>query len=122
MRPTNPAESFSAEEADREERRIRRDFWSTVRKAARQIPFMEDVIACYYCALDRNTPTRVRYTILAALAYFVLPTDAVPDIIASIGFSDDAAVLLGTLSLISNNIGENHRILAKKALLGEKAA
>ena len=52
---------------------------ATARKAARQVPFMEDVVAGYYCALDPSTPAKVRATLLAALAYFVLPLDTIPD-------------------------------------------
>ena len=54
--------------------RVRTRFWSTFRKAARQIPFAEDLVAAYYCALDPSTPGAVRATLLGALAYFVLPT------------------------------------------------
>lgn len=122
MRHTNPDEFYSAVDAEREERKIRRDFWGTLRRAARQIPFTEDVVAAYYCALDQSTPARVRYTLLAALAYFVMPADTIPDIIAGIGFSDDAAVLLGTLSVVSNHIGDHHRALARKALMKDEAA
>ncbi len=63
--------------------RVRNRFWSTLRKAIRQIPFAEDLVAAYFCAFDRNTPARVRATLLGALAYFVLPIDAIPDLLAA---------------------------------------
>jgi uncharacterized membrane protein YkvA (DUF1232 family) len=63
---------------DKDEARVRRDFWVTVRKAAGSIPFMDELVAAYYCALDRETPTRVRATLLGALGYFVLPLDGIP--------------------------------------------
>src|SRR5690606_22639230 len=67
-----------AEDA-RRERSVRARFWATARRAARHVPFMDEVVAAYYCALDQRTPARVRATLLAALAYFVLPFDVVPD-------------------------------------------
>ena len=50
---------------------VRQKLLATAKKAARQVPFMEDVVAGYYCALDPATPAKVRATLLAALAYFV---------------------------------------------------
>ena len=44
---------------------VREKFWTTARKAARHIPFMEDVVAAYYCALDKNTPLRAKAILLA---------------------------------------------------------
>ena len=39
---------------------VRQKLLATARKAARQVPFMEDVVAGYYCALDPATPAKVR--------------------------------------------------------------
>ena len=54
------------------ESEVREKFWRTAKKAARQIPFMEDVVAAYYCAMDKNTPLRAKGILVAALGYFVL--------------------------------------------------
>lgn len=106
---------------DRDEARVRRDFWVTVRRAAGAIPFMDELVAAYYCALDRETPTRVRASLLGALAYFVLPLDGIPDFILGLGFTDDAAVIMGVLALMSAHITEEHREAARKALLKDAA-
>jgi len=98
------------------EARVRKGFWKTVRKAAGRMPFMEDVVAAYFCALDSRTPARVRGTLLAALAYFVLPTDLIPDFIAGLGFSDDATVLMAVMAMLGSHVGEDHREAARKAL------
>jgi uncharacterized membrane protein YkvA (DUF1232 family) len=85
-------EPGSERENERREADVRARFWRTAKRAARQVPFMEDVVAGYYVALDRKTPLRVRGTLLAALAYFVMPADMIPDFIVGFGFTDDAAV------------------------------
>lgn len=100
-----------------DEARVRRDFWVTVRKAAGSIPFMDEVVAAYYCALDRETPLRVRASLLGALGYFVLPLDGIPDFILGLGFTDDAAVIMGVLALMRAHITDEHRSAAHKALL-----
>ncbi len=104
---------------DREDR-VRKKFWSTVRKASRQVPFMQDVVAAYYCAFDLNTPHRVRGILLAALAYFVLPLDGLPDFLAFVGFSDDVAVLTAALATIRAHITPAHYEAARRALSEEE--
>lgn len=103
------------EQARREER-VRARLWRTARRAARQVPFMDEVIAGYYCALDPQTPMKVRGVLLAALAYFVLPLDSIPDFLLGFGFTDDVAVLTAALAAIRNNITDAHRDAAKTAL------
>jgi uncharacterized membrane protein YkvA (DUF1232 family) len=106
------------EEAERAEK-VRSRFWSTFRRAARAIPFAEDLVAAYYCALDPATPARVRGILLAALAYFVLPFDAIPDMIVGLGFTDDATILLATIGLVRAHITPIHREAARQALHDE---
>ncbi|MEO0495846.1 MAG: YkvA family protein [Pseudomonadota bacterium] len=96
--------------------RVERGFWKTFRRAAGQLPFAEDVAASYFCAMDSDTPVKVRGTLLAALAYFVLPTDLVPDFIMGFGFTDDIAVLTYVYSSLRANLRPAHYDLARKAL------
>lgn len=100
----------------RREKRVRRDFWRTARRAAGRIPFMDEVVAAYYCALDEKTPMRVRGILLAALAYFVVPLDFVPDFLVGLGFTDDVAVLTAALGAIRSHITPAHRAAARSFL------
>lgn len=102
------------------EERVRAGFWSTLRRAARQVPFAEDLAAAYYCALDARTPAKVRWTLLAALAYFVSPVDLVPDLLPVIGFGDDAAVLATTIAMLRSHMTDAHRAAARRALSAEE--
>lgn len=99
-----------------QEHKVRARFWQTLKRAARQVPFMEDLVASYYCALDPKTPTRVRGILLAALAYFVMPFDFMPDLIAIIGFTDDIAVLAAAITAIRTHITPAHYAAAREAL------
>lgn len=106
----------SAEETRRREERVREKFWRTTKRAARAIPFMDEVVAAYYCAFDPETPARARGILLGALAYFVLPTDFIPDFLVGFGFTDDLAVLTAAITAIRAHIKDEHREAAKKAL------
>ncbi|MBX3596514.1 MAG: DUF1232 domain-containing protein [Rhizobiaceae bacterium] len=98
------------------EHNVRRNFWRTARRAAKSIPFMEDVVSAYYCAMDHSTPTRTKGILLGALAYFILPTDAIPDIFAGIGFTDDIAVLSAAIAAVRASITPAHRSAARKSI------
>ncbi|MBL4758020.1 MAG: DUF1232 domain-containing protein [Rhizobiales bacterium] len=104
----------------RNETRVQKGFWDKIARYARWIPFSEDVVAAYYCAFDKNTPFRVRGTLLAALAYFIMPADLIPDIILGLGFTDDAAVIATAIALARNYILPEHRLKARQALDGEE--
>lgn len=103
-------------ENSRRAENVRRKFWQTLKRAARQVPFIEELVAGYYCALDRQTPTRVRGILLAALFYFILPLDTIPDFIAAFGFTDDVAVLAAALNAVRPHIKPVHREAARQAL------
>ncbi|TPW27526.1 DUF1232 domain-containing protein [Martelella alba] len=98
------------------EQAVREGFWMTLRRAAGKIPFARDVVAAYYCALDRDTPATARGVLLGALAYFVMPADLVPDVFAVVGFSDDVAVLTAAFAMIRGNLRPVHYERADKAL------
>ncbi|WP_173933577.1 YkvA family protein [Chelativorans sp. Marseille-P2723] len=104
------------DEESRREESVRRRFWRTARKAVRQVPFMEELVAAYFCALDRNTPARVRGILLAALFYFVMPFDTIPDFLAVLGFTDDVAVLAAAIGAVRSHITPAHRLAARRAL------
>ncbi|RIY00995.1 DUF1232 domain-containing protein [Aureimonas flava] len=122
--PTAPDEALVGEillpgdaaEQARQEQRVRKGFFATLRRAARHIPFMEDVVASYHCALDPATPAASRGVLLAALAYFVLPFDVIPDFIVGLGFTDDVAVLLAAFSAVQKNIRPEHYERARETL------
>jgi uncharacterized membrane protein YkvA (DUF1232 family) len=98
------------------ERKVRLEFWAKLKRFAARIPFAEDLVAAYYCALDPATPIRVRGMLLAALAYFILPTDFIPDILGGLGFADDMALITAVIGLVSSHITPTHRAAAARAL------
>ena len=95
---------------------VRNGFVNKIKAVARRIPFAEDAVAAWFCTRDPATPFKVRATLMGALAYFILPFDVVPDVIAGLGFTDDAAVLLAALKLVGNHISEAHRARARRWL------
>jgi uncharacterized membrane protein YkvA (DUF1232 family) len=95
---------------------LRRRFWRKLIGVASRLPFTEELLAAYYCAFDRATPLQVKATLLGAIAYFVLPLDAIPDVLPVLGFTDDAAVLVTAIKLVASSIQPVHREAARAAI------
>ena len=96
--------------------RVQKGFWPKIRRTAARIPFVRQVISVWYSARDPETPTAAKGIMLGALAYFVLPIDAIPDIFAGIGFTDDAAVIAALIATLGANIKRRHKDKADAAL------
>ena len=56
----------------------------------------------FYLLKDKNVPARNKMVMVAALGYFILPTDLLADIIPVLGFTDDIAFLSFAVSTVSS--------------------
>jgi uncharacterized membrane protein YkvA (DUF1232 family) len=101
---------------DSDEQSVRRDFWPKLQQNLARIPFADEVVAAWYCASDAKTPLKVKGTLFAALAYFILPFDIIPDFILGLGFTDDLAVLMTALTLVKSHVTQDHRDRAAATL------
>jgi uncharacterized membrane protein YkvA (DUF1232 family) len=95
---------------------VRRRFWDKLKRTLGRVPLADRFLAAYYAAIDGRTPLHARATLFAALAYFILPADAVPDVIAGLGFTDDVAVLLMAVKSLSGHVTAEHVARARRYL------
>ena len=98
------------------EQRVAKGFWPKIRKVATKVPFAADALSVWWCARDPDTPKAAKGMMLAALAYFVLPTDVIPDILAGVGFTDDAAVFAALIAVVGKHLKPAHKTSAKAFL------
>lgn len=102
-----------------QERYVRRRFWQKVRRTLGRVPFMRQAIAAYFAAIDPATPRAAKAVLMAALAYFIMPADMIPDVLAGLGFSDDAAVLMMAVQALAPHIRSEHAEQAEAWLQAE---
>ncbi|TAL28678.1 MAG: DUF1232 domain-containing protein [Phenylobacterium sp.] len=95
------------------EQRVDQGFWPKIRRVAAKVPFAKEALSVWYCAKDDDTPLAAKGMMLAALAYFVLPVDAIPDVIVGLGYTDDAAVFTALMAIVGRNLKPKHRQAAK---------
>ncbi len=101
-----------------QERIVKRRFWDKVKKTLGKVPFLDQAVAAYYAASDPATPRTAKAVFMAALAYFIVPTDLIPDVLAGIGFTDDATVLMLAVQALAPHIKDDHVEAARRFLRG----
>ena len=77
---------------------------------------VEKVLWLYYASRRPDVPRWAKVTIYAALAYFILPLDVVPDLVLGLGFTDDMAVLLAAVNVVRVHLHQRHRDKARDTL------
>ena len=114
-------QKFDAGKLRDDEALVRKSFWDKLRKTLGRIPFVEDALAAYYCAGDKATPLYVRAVLMGALAYFIIPSDVIPDFIVGLGFTDDASVLAAAIAAVRHGLKPEHFTAARAFLKKEQA-
>lgn len=79
-------------------------FWNVMRKVGRKVA--EPALKAYYAMMKPSCPAWARAVLIGALAYLILPIDAIPDVIPVVGFTDDLGVLLAALRTVASEIDE----------------
>lgn len=62
---------------------------------------VENALTLFYIAQDPKVPAKEKLLIGGALAYLILPIDAVPDFLPAVGFGDDLAVLTAAAATVA---------------------
>lgn len=96
-------------------------FWLKLRDTMAKVPFVEQAVAAFYAGTDPRTPFRAKATLMGALAYFIMPADALPDFIALLGYTDDATVLMLAIKTVSGHMRPEHLDRARAWLLSHRA-
>jgi uncharacterized membrane protein YkvA (DUF1232 family) len=96
-------------------------FFPKLRRVLRRVPIAAELLSAYYCATDPTTPTHVRAILVGALAYFVVPTDIIPDMLGVVGYADDMTILIAAIHHVRGYIKPDHREKARDFIEREGA-
>lgn len=88
--------------------------WAFAKRAGR--PFVETCLLLYYTSQKEELPLWAKLLIYGALAYFISPIDAIPDVLP-LGLTDDLAILSAALATISVFIDDQVRQLVSRKLV-----
>jgi uncharacterized membrane protein YkvA (DUF1232 family) len=95
-----------------------RSFWRKVKATSCKVgeELLMRALALYYALQDPDTPRWARSVIISALGYFILPLDAIPDIMPIAGFTDDAMVMAVAVMTVAAHVKQLHLMKAKALL------
>ena len=81
-------------------------FWSKLTKFAKKagVKIVYVALLLYYVVKSDTISKTDKRKIYAALGYFILPIDMIPDLIPFYGFSDDILIMLWALFAVWSNI------------------
>ncbi len=116
LTPLDPSRALVPATVRVNEVRVQKGFWPKVRRVAAKIPFARELLSVWFSARDDETPMRAKGLMVAALAYFVMPADVLPDVLAHVGFTDDAAVLFALLNIVGKHVKPKHKQAASETL------
>lgn len=74
------------------------------------------VLTLYFTVKDNETPKWAKTVIYGALGYFILPVDAIPDLMPVVGYTDDLWALAGALGMVALYVKDIHKEEAKQIL------
>jgi len=94
-------------------------FWSKVKNfavtAGREV--IEKALWLYYAAQAPETPVWAKTAIYGALAYFMMPLDAIPDVMPVVGYTDDLGTLAAAVTTVSMYITADVKAQAQQKLV-----
>lgn len=93
-------------------------FWdkitSVLKKAGSEIIYK--ALQLFYATQNPACPLAIKGTIYAALGYFILPVDLIPDFIPVVGYSDDLLAVGAALTMAHMYIDDNVMLQAKNKM------
>lgn len=95
---------------------LEQGFWQKLRDFARVAgkEVIEKALILLYAAQRPETPLWAKTVIYSALAYFILPTDLIPDFVPVTGYADDLATLVTALGAVAMCITPDVKDMAKQ--------
>ncbi len=112
----DPTPGYDLEKLESDARFVHEGLFDKLRRTLGQVSFVVDALAAFYCAIDPKTPRWVQAVLFAALAYFILPLDVIPDFIVGLGYTDDASILIAALKAVQSHVRDRHRDRAHRYL------
>lgn len=93
-------------------------FWRKLRRVAKVAgrEVVEKALCLYYAAQRPEVPAWAKATVYGALGYFILPTDAIPDVMPALGYADDLSALTLAIAAIVTYVDSSVRAKARERI------
>jgi len=80
------------------------NLWGKLEKSGKRISFAKDIMALYRYMKDPFVKWYRKAIVVAALIYFIVPIDTIPDITPLFGYLDDLGVITALLKYLGSEL------------------
>ena len=80
------------------------NLWSKLEKSGKRISFARDIVALYNFMKDPIVKWHRKVIVVAALIYFIVPLDTIPDLTPFFGYLDDLGVITALLKYLGSEL------------------
>lgn len=94
----------SKEKFDEATEIVEEKLWVKLEKVGKKISFAKDLVALYKYLLDSSVSWHRKAIVAAALLYFIIPIDTIPDLAPLFGYMDDLGVIMATLKFLGSEL------------------
>ncbi len=94
----------SEEDVEEEMEYVEENLWAKLEKSGKKISFARDIVALYNFMKDPLVRWHRKAIVIAALIYFIVPIDAIPDLTPFFGYLDDLGVITALLKYLGSEL------------------
>ncbi len=94
----------SEEDVVKQAELVEENLWGKLEKTGKRISFAKDILALYRYMKDPSIRWFRKAIVIAALIYFIVPIDTIPDLTPLFGYLDDLGVITAVLKYLGNEI------------------
>ncbi|MEX1138568.1 MAG: YkvA family protein [Bacteroidota bacterium] len=98
------------EEYKREAEKIADQFEAKLRKTKKGLRFTNDLIALFSYMTDPEVHWAKKTVVVAALLYFIIPFDAIPDFAPVAGYLDDIGVVGAAIKYLGSQLNRYYLV------------
>jgi len=95
---------LNEEEVEKKIEFVDENLWGKLEKSGRKISFAKDILALYRYMKDPLVKWFRKAIVVAALVYFIVPIDTIPDITPLFGYLDDLGVITALLKYLGSEL------------------
>lgn len=97
-------EQSSEEEVQEKIEYVDENLWTKLEKSGKRISFAKDILALYRYMKDPIVKWYRKAIVVAALIYFIIPIDTIPDLTPFFGYLDDLGVITAVLKYLGHEL------------------
>ncbi len=94
----------SEEDVEEDIEYVEENLWAKLEKSGKKISFARDIVALYNFMKDPLVRWHRKAIVIAALIYFIVPIDTIPDLTPFFGYLDDLGVITALLKYLGSEL------------------